>query len=314
MYEWQKSFRFAVSAGRAASQEEWVTKARKIEQLGYLTLVVPDHLPVPLALVPALLAAAEGTSTLRIGSFVFNNDFRHPVMLAKEVATLDVLSGGRFEFGLGAGWTQSEYEQSGIKYDPAPVRIRRLGEAIQVVKRLFAEERASFSGEFYTINNLNSLPKPIQQPYPPLVIGGGGKQMLSLAAREANIVTLIPKALPDRGNLDVATDATPTATMQKIRWIRQAAGSRFDDLELNILIFAVSLAEEDRSRAIQHVSEVFKVKEDEVSDLPHCLIGTVDQVCEELQKRREQYGISYITVFENKIEEFAPVVARLAGK
>ena len=308
----QKPFRFAVSAFKATSKEEWVTKARKIEQLGYSTLVVPDHLPVPLALVPALLAVAEATSTLRIGSFVFNNDFRHPVMLAKEVATLDVLSGGRFEFGLGAGWTQSEYEQSGIKYDPAAVRIRRLGEAIQVVKRLFAEERASFSGEFYTINNLNGLPKPIQQPFPPLVLGGGGKQMLSLAAREANIVSLIPKSLPDGSKLDI-TDATPEATMQKIRWIRQASGNRFDDIELNILIFAIFVAN-DGYQAVKRAAEMFRVREEEVLDIQHCLIGTVDQICEELQKRREQYGISYISVFEPHAEEFAPVVARLVGK
>ena len=308
----QKPFRFAVSAFKATSKEEWVTKARKIEQLGYSTLVVPDHLPVPLALVPALLAVAEATSTLRIGSFVFNNDFRHPVMLAKEVATLDVLSGGRFEFGLGAGWARSEYEQSGIKYEPAAVRIRRLQEAIQVVKKVFAEEPASFSGEFYKINNLNGFPKPIQRPYPPLVMGGGGKHMLSLAAREANIVSLIPKSLPDGSNLDF-TDATPDATMQKIGWIRQTAESRFDDIELNILVFAVFIAD-DGYQAIKRASEVFRVREEEVPDIQHCLIGTVDQICEELQKRREKYGISYITVSGRDAEAFAPVVARLAGK
>ncbi|QBD82920.1 TIGR03621 family F420-dependent LLM class oxidoreductase [Ktedonosporobacter rubrisoli] len=309
-----KPFRFAVSAGKATSQEEWAAKARRIEQLGYSTMVIPDHLLRIFAPFSALLAAAQATHTLRIGSYVFNNDFRHPVLLAKEVATLDFLSGGRFELGLGAGYARSEYEQSGLTYDPASVRIRRLGEAIEVVKRVLAEESASFSGEFYTINQLNGFPKPIQRPHPPLLIGGAGKRILSLAARKANIVGIIPKALSDGSGLDF-TDSTQAATMQKIEWIRQAAENRFDDLELNILAFQVTVTD-DYSQVVQQMSKRFSVKEEEVSDIPHCLIGTVDQISEALQKRREKYGISYITVFdfENTVEALAPVVARLAGK
>ncbi|HLZ64119.1 MAG TPA: TIGR03621 family F420-dependent LLM class oxidoreductase [Ktedonosporobacter sp.] len=306
-----KPFRFAVSTLNAVSKEEWVTKARRTEQLGYSTLVIPDHPSKLFAPVPALLAAADATTTLRVGSFVFNNDFRHPVMLAKEAATLDVLSDGRFEFGLGAGWQRPEYEQCGVKYDPAPVRTRRLEEAIQVVKRLFAEEPANFSGNFYTINNLDGFPKPLQQPYPPLLIGGAGKQTLSLAAREASIVGLVLKALPDGSNLDL-TDGTSAATMQKIQWIRQAAGERFDDLELNILIFA-AIVSEDHSQAIQRIAQRLKTTEEQVAENSHCLIGTVNQICETLQERREKYGISYITIFEQNLETFAPVVARLTG-
>lgn len=307
-----KPFRFAVSAEMITSQEEWADNARRVEQLGYSTLIIPDHLTQLFAPVPALLAAAQATTTLRIGSYVFNNDFRHPVMLAKEAATLDVLSNGRFEFGVGAGYKRVEYEQSGLIYDPGPVRVRRLGEAIEVLRRCFAEEPASFSGEFYTINQLNSFPKPLQRPYPPLLIGGGSKQVLSLAAREANIVSLIPKAFPDGSKLDI-TDATPAATTQKIDWIRQAAGSRFGELELNIQVFEARVMG-DYVQALQWVSEKFRIKEEILSSSPHFLIGTVDQIVEELQKRREKYSISYITVLEENAENFAPVVARLTGK
>lgn len=307
-----KPFRFAVIAQKAASKNEWRTKAKRIEQLGYTTLLVPDHPVEQLAPVPAILAAAEATNTLRVGSYVFNNDFRHPVMLAKEAATLDVLSSGRFEFGLGAGYDRSEYEQCGVTYDPAPVRVRRLEEAIQVIKKLFAEEPASFSGKFYTIRNLNGFPKPIQHPSPPLLVGGAGKQMLSLAAKEANIVSIAAKALRDGSGLDV-TNTTEAATMQKIQWIRQAAGERFEALELNMIIFA-TIVTEDRSHAIQQVAERFQATEKQMLTLPHCLIGTVHQIREDLQERRAKYGISYISVFEESAEVFAPVVADLMGK
>jgi len=307
-----KPFRFAVIAYKAKSKDEWVNKARHIEQSGYSTLLVPDHPIEQLAPVPAILAAAEATSTIRVGSYVFNNDFRHPVMLAKEAATLDLLSSGRFEFGLGAGYERSEYEQCGVVYDPAPVRVRRLAEAIQVIKKLFAEEAATFSGKYYSINNLNGFPKPMQRPHPPLLIGGAGKQMLSLAAREANIVSIAAKALSDGSGLEV-TNTTPAATIQKIDWIRKAAGERFDELELNIIIFA-AIVTDNRSQAFQQIAERFKATAEQMPAIPHCLIGTPSQICEDLQERREKYGISYISVFEDSIDALAPVVASLAGK
>ncbi|GAC1354103.1 MAG: TIGR03621 family F420-dependent LLM class oxidoreductase [Ktedonobacteraceae bacterium] len=307
-----KPFRFAVIAYNATSKDEWVVKARRVEQLGYSTLLVPDHPMEQLAPVPAILAAAEATNTLRVGSYVFNNDFRHPVMLAKEAATLDILSNGRFEFGLGAGYDRAEYEQCGIVYDPAPVRMHRLEEAIQIVKRLFAEEPATFSGNYYTINALNGFPKPLQHPSPPLLVGGAGKQMLSLAAREATIVSIGAKALRDGSGLDV-TDTTQAMTMQKIEWIHQAAGERFNVLELNIIIFAVVVTE-NRHHVIQQLAAEFKATEEQVPTIPHCLVGTPNQISEDLQERREKYGISYISVFEDNIEVLAPVVARLAGK
>lgn len=307
-----KPFRFAVIAHNATSKDEWRTKARRIEQLGYSTLFVPDHPGGQLAPVPAILAAADATKALRVGSYVLNNDFRHPVMLAKEAATLDVLSDGRFELGLGAGYDRSEYEQCGILYDPAPVRVRRLEEALQVVKSLFAEQSTSFSGNFYTITNLSGFPKPIQRPSPPLLVGGAGKHMLSLAAREATIVSIAAKSLPDGSGLDV-TDTTEASTMQKIHWIHQAAGERFDRLELNIIIFAVVVTE-DRSQAFEQLAGRFQTTEEQMPLIPHCLIGTLDQISDVLQERREKYGISYISVFEESAEVFAPVVANLTRK
>jgi probable F420-dependent oxidoreductase len=306
-----RPFRFGVIAYDATSKKEWVAKARRIEQLGYSTLLVPDHLGKQLAPVLAILAAAEVTSSLRVGSYVFDNDFRHPVMLAKEAATLDVLTSGRFEFGIGAGYLRSEYEQAGMAYDAASVRVSRLEETIQVVKGLFAEEPLTFSGSYYTVNNLDGFPKPVQRPHPPLLVGGAGKRLLTLAAREASIVSIGTKAQGDGSGLDV-TDTTPAATRQKVEWIRQAAGERFNQLELNVIIYAVVVTE-DRRQMAQQLAERFKTTDEHVLTIPHCLIGTPDQISEDLQIRREQYGISYIAVFDEHSKAFAPVVARLAG-
>ncbi len=313
----QRPFRFGVSAHQARSKAEWIATAHKAESLGYSTLQMPDHLGDQLAPIPALLAAAEATQTLRIGSFVFDNDFRHPVMLAKEAATLDLLSGGRFELGLGAGWERSEYEQAGIAYDPAGVRISRMEEALHIIKGLFADGPFSFSGSYYTVTALEGHPKPVQRPHPPILIGGGGKRLLSTAAREATIVGFTPIFRADGSGTDY-TDATPAALEQKITWVRQAAGEQFDQLELNILIGQVFTTEEREQAALFIASTlapgVTGITPELVLSIPYLLIGTVDQICTDLLARREQYGISYVTVFEKNLETLAPVVERLAGK
>jgi probable F420-dependent oxidoreductase len=310
----QRPFRFGVSVHQAASREEWIAVARRAESLGYSTLLVPDHLGDQFAPVAALLAAAEATSTLRIGSLVFDNDFRHPVMLAKEAATLDVLSGGRFELGIGAGWLRSEYEQAGIPYDPPGVRIGRMEEALQIIKGLFADRPVTFSGTYYKVSALEGHPKPVQRPHPPVLIGGGGKRILSIAAREATIVGFLPIARPDGSGPDL-TDAASEAFAQKIAWVRQAAGERFDDLELNVLVAEVIITE-DREQAAQFIAMTLasglQVTTEQVLQVPYLLLGTVDQICEDILARREQYGISYVTVFEKNMEALAPVVARLA--
>ena len=307
-----RPFRFAVIVYQAKSKDEWVAKARRAENLGYSTFLVPDHLEDQLAAVPALVAAAEATSSIRLGSSVFDNDFRHPVMLAKEAATIDLLFGGRFELGIGAGWAQSEYEQAGIPFDAGSIRVSRLEEALHIIKGLFAGEPLNFSGKYYTVTNLEGFPKPIQRPHPPIFVGGGGKRILSIAAREANIVGFGPRTRADGSGLDT-TDATAEATERKVAWVRQAAGERFNELELNAIVFTVVVTDQ-RKQASEQLTQRFQMTTQQVLEMPHCLVGTADQITEDLLYRREKYGISYISVFDESMEAFAPVVARLVGK
>jgi len=311
-----RPFRFGVSVHGSKSRAEWRDIARQAEALGYSTLLLPDHLGDQLSPIPALVAAADATRMLRVGSLVFDNDFRHPVMLAKEAATLDVLSGGRLELGVGAGWLKPEYERAGIPFERASVRIARMEEAIRIVKGLFADGPVDFAGRYYTISGLEGFPKPVQRPHPPLHIGGGGQRLLSVAAREADIIGFLPRARPDGQGQDI-TDATPQALEQKITWVREAAGARFADLELGILVAQV-LTTEDREQAAHLIASTlargFKVSTDVILQAPYLLLGTVDQMCEDLLARRERYDISYISVFEQSMETLAPVVARLAGQ
>ena len=311
-----RPFRFGVSVHGSKSRAEWRDLARQVEALGYSTLLLPDHLGDQLSPMPALVAAAEATSVLRVGSLVFDNDFRHPVMLAKEAATLDVLSGGRLELGVGAGWLKPEYERAGIPFERASVRIAKMEEAIRIVKGLFAPGPVDFAGRYYTITGLEGYPKPVQLPHPPLHIGGGGQRLLSVAAREADIIGFLPRARPDGQGQDI-TDATPQALDQKISWVREAAGGRFADLELGILVAQV-LTTQDREQAAHLIASTlargYKVSTEVILQAPYLLIGTVEQICEDLLARRERYGISYISVFEQSLEALAPVVARLVGQ
>jgi probable F420-dependent oxidoreductase len=306
-----RPFRFGVTAPTPSAGTDWVERARRVEQLGYSILVVPDHFRDHLAPVPALTAAALATTRLRVGSLVFSNDFRHPAVLAKEAATIDVLSGGRFELGLGGGWLRAEYDQTGIPFDAPGTRIERLEEAVTIIKGLLAGERVTFAGGHYTIADLEGRPTPVQRPHPPIAIGGGGRRTLTLAAREASIVGLVPRARRDGSGLDL-TDLSDAATREKLEWVRAAAGERFDSLEIHALIQAVAVAER-RTAAADDLASRFKVARDVVLETVYVLLGTIDEMCETLQKRRERYGISYLTVFERDMEVFAPVVARLAG-
>jgi probable F420-dependent oxidoreductase len=305
-------FRFGVALPSAQSQEDWIAKARRVEELGYSTLLMPDHFGGQFAPIPALLAAAQATRSLHVGTFVIDNDFHHPVVLAKESATLDLLSGGRFELGLGAGWMTSDYEQSGIPLDPAGIRVSRMEESLHILKGLFADGPVTFEGKYYRVKNLEGMPKPHQRPHPPLMVGGAGKRMLTIAAREADIVSLVARPLAHGNSLDV-TDMTPIATERKINIIRQESGTRFDELELNILLFAVVVTQ-NRQQAAEQLAERFQTTGEQLLQTPHCLIGTPEQMAEDLLTRREHYGISYITIFGDNLEAFAPVVAQLAGK
>ena len=234
--------------------------------------------------------------------------------LARDVATLDALSDGRVELGLGAGFRKPEYEQAGIPYDQPAVRLRRLEEALQVLRGLFADGSFSFAGEFYMVNGLDGQPKPVQRPRPPFLLGGGGRQVLSLAAREADIVSLIPRSRPEGSGTQSAdwTTATEEATRQKLEWIRDAAGDRFAQLELNAMVYAVNVTD-DRRSAVAQAAGRFGLSEEEVQASPHALIGTADQIADDLRQRREDFGITYISVPEYFADAFAPVVALLAG-
>ena len=304
-------FRFGVTVPSVSAGSAWAEKARRVERLGFSVLAVPDHFRDQLAPVPALTAAALATTRLRVGSLVFCNDFRHPVVLAKEAATLDVVSGGRFELGLGAGWLRAEYDQAGISFDAPGTRIERLEESVAIVKGLLAGERVTFTGRHYSIADLEGRPVPVQRPHPPILIGGGGQRTLSLAAREASIVGFVPRALKDGSGLD-RTDFGEAALRQKIQWARAADGDHFDSLELNALIQAVVVSDQ-RTHTADQLAARFKVARHLVLESPYVLLGTIDEICDTIRQRRERYGISYLTVFERDIEAFAPVVERLAG-
>ena len=306
-----RPFRFGVTAPTPSGGTNWAERARRVEQLGYSMLVVPDHFRDHLAPVPALVAAALATTRLRVGSLVFSNDFRHPAVLAKEAATIDVLSGGRFELGLGGGWLRAEYDQAGIPFDAPGTRIERLEEAVTIIKGLLAGERVTFAGRHYTIADLEGRPTPVQRPHPPIAIGGGGRRTLTLAAREASIVGLVPRARRDGSGLDLS-DLSDAATREKLEWVRSAAGERFDSLEINALIQAVVVADQ-RMTAADQLASRFKVAREVVLETVYVAVGTIDEICETLRQRRERHGISYLTVFERDMEAFAPVVERLAG-
>ena len=307
-----RKFRFGVQLHTAATGEEWAAAARRAEELGYSTLFVPDHFGDQLAPVPALVAAAAATSTLRIGGLVFDNDYKHPVVLAKEAATIDLLSDGRLELGIGAGWMNTDYEQSGIPQDAAGVRISRMEEAVAVLRGLFADGPFSFAGDHYTITAMEGLPKPVQKPGPPLLIGGGARRVLSIAAREADIVGINPSIRSGAVDADAARSGSADETDQKLQWVREAAGDRFDDLELNMLIFA-AIVTDDRRGTIELMAPMFGLDPDAVGQYPHAWVGTVDQICDDLVERRERWGVSYLVVQGDAMETMAPVVARLTG-
>ena len=258
------------------------------------------------------MAAADATTTLRVGSLVFDNDYRHPVVLAKEAATLDLLSDGRFDLGLGAGWMASDYEQSGIPFDSPGVRIDRMEEGLAIIKGLLAGGAFSFTGKHYQISGLEGTPSPVQKPHPPLVIGGGGRRMLRLAAREADIVNVNYDLREGRVNRALVQTGLAGATDEKLAWIREAAANRMEQIELSVTIFFANITD-DAAALAGGMAGGIGVDAAEVLDTPHFLIGTVDEVVEMLRERRERYGISHVILPGDVAESFAPVVERLSG-
>ena len=280
----KKAFRFGVVTGGHSSGSDWIALARRVEELGYSSLLMPDVMGTPLAAMTALTVAAAVTTTLRVGGYVFVADYRNPVLLAREIATLDQLSGGRVELGLGAGNWPSDFEQLGIPLDQAGTRVSRFAEGLSLIKQFFAGEAANFSGTYYSATGLRHMPRPVQQPHPPILIGAAGRRMLTIAAREADIILLVPPV------------------EEKLEWIREAAGDRFDHLEFGQGAFGIEVT--DSAAAVAPANQGMWSE-------PRPM--TTEQAITHFTERRAQYGISYITVQERQFENFAPVIARLNG-
>lgn len=298
-----RPFQFLADARAPGTARELGERARRAEALGYHALVVPDHLIEQLSPVPAMAAIAAATTRLRISSFVFNNDLRHPAVLAQDLASLDVLSEGRLDVALGAGWNEPEYQAIGLPFERVGARVARLAEAVAVLKGCFADGPFSFAGQHYTITDHDGQPKPVQRPHPPFLIGGGGRRTLTLAAREAQIVGLAPRILEGR-RVD-AHSLTWAATEEKIGWVREAAGDRFGDLDFNIYPSAWPVTVTDDLHAVARgvIDSLrertgIELTEREVIESPHLLIGSVDRFVEKFTELRERLGIRSIMVGE----------------
>jgi len=286
--------------------------AHRLEGDGFSTLVMPDHLDDQWAPVPALAAAAAATTTLRIGNMVLDHDFRHPVVVAKEAATLDVLSDGRFELGLGAGWQRRDYEQSGIAYDDAATRVDRLAEGLVVIKGLLGDGPFSFAGRHYTVTDLIGTPHPPQRPHPPILVGGGARRILTVAGREADIVGINFDLRTGAIGPEVGASGTEAATVAKLGWVRDAAGARYGDLELSVRVY-VAVVTDQRVEVAAGLAAGFGLTTEEILGTPHFLVGTIDQIVDDLVRRREELDLSYVVFSGGAIDDMAPVVARLAG-
>lgn len=319
-----RPFRFLADPGEVEDGPSLVAAARRAESVGYSVLVYADHVVNPFGFVPVLSTVAAVTERLRVAPFVANNDLRHPALLAQDLATLDVLSGGRLEVAIGAGWNRPEYDALGLPFEPVGVRVARLAEAVTVLKGCFGDGPFSFTGDHYRVTAHDGLPKPLQRPHPPLFIGGGGRRVLTLAGREADIVGLAPRTLTTAPGSEVVRSdprsITLAATEEKIAWIRDAAGDRFDALELNVYPSgtatgpivtdharrtAADLADGIRSRT------GIEIRVDELLESPHVFVGSVDGLVAKLVELRQRLGISSFMLGD--IDTLAPVVERLAG-
>jgi probable F420-dependent oxidoreductase len=247
-----RPFRFGVIHEQVQSAAAWADHVRRVEGLGFSTFLVRDHFvpdffghqPAPLV---SLASAAALTTRLRVGTMVLAVDYRHPVMLAKEAATLDLVSQGRLELGLGAGWLRREYETAGLTFDSAGTRIDRLEETIRIVDGLFGAGPISFSGKHYTVTDLDGHPKPVQRPRPPILIGGGRRRILNLAGRTADIVGILTTSVATGTVVDEAAERLAGSVSQKLAWVREGAGPRYDAIELSLIPTLVF--EEDREAA-----------------------------------------------------------------
>jgi probable F420-dependent oxidoreductase len=313
-----RTFRFLADAALGCEDGKTVAaNARRAESMGYAGLVLPDHLLEQHAPVPLLATVAAVTEHIRIGTFVLNSQLRHPAVLAQELASLDVLSGGRLEIGLGAGWNKPEHDAIGLPFDPVGRRIERLAEVLAVLKGCFADGPCSYEGQFFTLRDHDGQPLPAQRPHPPFFLGGGGRRLLTLAGREAQIVGLAPRLLPGP-RLD-APSITAAAADEKVAWIRAAAGDRFAEIELNtypsgapaqITNDAKAIATERAARISASTGQ--EITAAELLDSPHVFLGTVQALTDKIVGLRERYGIT--SIMTGGLDDLAPVVESLAGR
>ncbi len=319
----QHPFRFAVQAYRPESGAAWRELARRVEGHGFSALHTSDHYlgpgpvsdatghrPVTLAPIPAMAVAAEVTSTLRVGCRMFCVGYHSPYVLAKEIATLAELSGGRTEVGLGAGWMKAEYEAMGIPFPPAGERIGYLAEFIALLKDFFAGRPADSQGAHVRVGGMAPLPR--LGTAPPITVGGGAPRILRLAGAEADVVSI---NFDNRSGVigpDSIASASPERTAQKLEWVREGAGDRFGSLELES--GAYFLAVDGGSTTEEQLAAQTGLAGAELRAFPHALVGSVDAICDEIERRREVYGFSYVTVGDRDIDAFAPVVDRLGGR
>jgi probable F420-dependent oxidoreductase len=307
-----------VLVSRADSLADWRETARRAEASGYSTLLIADHFGQQLAPVPALVSAAEATARLRVGTFVLDNDFRHPAATAKEAATVDLLTDGRLEFGIGAGWNAADYTSTGMAFESAGTRVSRLQEALHIVKAFFeggdrdgesGVGQVTFHGRHYQVNALAAVPRPVQRPRPPILLGAAGRRMLQLAAREADILNF-----PDRPSHGVSTAGNPALGItfeEQIGIVREAAGDRYSQLELSAL--CIPRITDDVAGTIDGLARQMQTSPAIVQAMPGALVGSLDSIADKLQANREQFDLSYAVIPGASLSALAPVVARLAG-
>lgn len=305
-------FRFAVHTGGGSEPAaDFAAFVRRADELGYAAFYVTDHLGRQLGPIAALATAAAVSPRLRIGSYVFANDFRHPLVLAREAATLDRLSGGRLELGLGAGWMRSDYRKLGAPYESPRLRIDRLADALEIITHLLRGETVTHHGEHYDLDGAHVGPAPVQQPHPPIMLGGGGPRLLRLAARHAQIVGLAPQmGTAGRPMLATIGDAAVAA---RVEIVRHAAGNRFDQLELNAFVADGGIVGDKRAIGASLAALVKAAGPAALGGSPYLLYGTRTQLREQLLRRRERTGISSYGIPARRMEEFAPLVADLTG-
>ena len=304
-------FRFGVEMMEPFAGMSWAESARELEALGYSTLFAPDHFDEGLGPITAMAAAAAATTELTVATAVFAADFRHPAVLARELASIDVLSEGRLEVGLGAGYQVNDYRASGIAMDPPKVRVDRLIEYVAVLRGLFAEGPFSFDGEHFQIDALDGTPHPFTAGGPPIFVAGGGPRMLRFAARQADIVGVNPSLPTSERRAEAPRDGLAERVDEKFALIREAAGERCDDLVFHGWLQTARVTDDGRGAATE-IGAALGLDADDVLASPFVLAGSVEEIVARLHERRERWGYSYYTVQQPAAHEFAPVLTALA--